>query len=545
MTDLSSSEKSDSQGVSDQKESRLFLAPRIFACFSFICFLVLSLAIRVHLIGIALERDEGEYAYIGSQILAGHPLFASAYTMKLPGTAMMYALFELISGQTVVAIRLGMLNVNLITTFGIYLLSRRFLDRSFSALAAGFYLCLSISRSVLGPMAHATHFVVLFSTYGFWLLLGPASQKNRILLLVAGLLFGLSILMKQSNAPVVLFAGIWVVLTDLKISKKQAVKSGALFAAGVLAPYLILVASIIGSGAFKSFWFWTVTYAKAYASLIDYHRGVLRAVSCTLNFCTGIEWIVGLALVGLVIAIFYPETRRHRFFLIGAFICASFTVSLDLFFRPHYYVLLLPFLSLLAAYAIRHMMSLLRSAALAALISCALIVGATYYSVQSLWDTEYKVEPAVITDQLYGDISFFNMSGQLATFIDGTTPSSATIAVIGSEPQIYYLSRRKAVIPYLYFYPLMENQKFSKWMEADYIHRIETARPDVIAVDEMDLQDDNEYHHCPREFVVWLSHYITKHYSYGYATGCHKRNPMPLFKQDRNSINFWVFRRHN
>jgi hypothetical protein len=91
----------------------------------------------------------------------------------------------------------------------------------------------------------------------------------------------------------------------------------------------------------------------------------------------------------------------------------------------------------------------------------------------------------------------------------------------------------------------MENQKFSKWMEADYIHRIETARPDVIAVDEMDLQDDNEYHHCPREFVVWLSHYITKHYSYGYATGCHKRNPMPLFKQDRNSINFWVFRRHN
>ncbi len=44
------------------------------------------LAIRIRLLGIPLERDEGEYAYAGQLMLQGIPPYKLAYNMKFPGT---------------------------------------------------------------------------------------------------------------------------------------------------------------------------------------------------------------------------------------------------------------------------------------------------------------------------------------------------------------------------------------------------------------------------------------------------------------------------
>ena len=45
----------------------------------------LVVAIRIRLLGIPLERDEGEYAYAGQLILQGIPPYKLAYNMKFPG----------------------------------------------------------------------------------------------------------------------------------------------------------------------------------------------------------------------------------------------------------------------------------------------------------------------------------------------------------------------------------------------------------------------------------------------------------------------------
>src|SRR5205814_80959 len=49
------------------------------------------IAIRIRLLGIPLERDEGEYAYAGQLILQGIPPYKLAYNMKFPGTYAAYA----------------------------------------------------------------------------------------------------------------------------------------------------------------------------------------------------------------------------------------------------------------------------------------------------------------------------------------------------------------------------------------------------------------------------------------------------------------------
>ena len=58
-------------------------------------------AIRIRLLGIPLERDEGEYAYAGQLILQGIPPYKLVYNMKFPGTYAAYALIMSIFGQTI------------------------------------------------------------------------------------------------------------------------------------------------------------------------------------------------------------------------------------------------------------------------------------------------------------------------------------------------------------------------------------------------------------------------------------------------------------
>ncbi len=117
-------------------------------------------AIRFRLRSMPLERDEGEYAYIGQLMLQGIPPYKLAYTMKLPGTQTAYALLMAIFGQTPQGIRTGVLLLNAATTVLVYLLGKRLTDRLSGVVAAACYALLSTSFTVLGLSAHATHFVV-------------------------------------------------------------------------------------------------------------------------------------------------------------------------------------------------------------------------------------------------------------------------------------------------------------------------------------------------------------------------------------------------
>jgi hypothetical protein len=86
------------------------------------------IAIRIRLLGIPLERDEGEYAYAGQLILQGVPPYQLAYNMKFPGTYAAYAVIMSIFGQTVAGIHLGLLLINVATVVLIFFLGRQLVN---------------------------------------------------------------------------------------------------------------------------------------------------------------------------------------------------------------------------------------------------------------------------------------------------------------------------------------------------------------------------------------------------------------------------------
>src|SRR5436189_546381 len=87
--------------------------------------LLFVVVVRVRLLSVPLERDEGEYAYAGQLILEGIPPYQLIYNVKLPGIYAAYASLMAIFGQTTFGIHLGLLFVNLGAVVLIFFLARR------------------------------------------------------------------------------------------------------------------------------------------------------------------------------------------------------------------------------------------------------------------------------------------------------------------------------------------------------------------------------------------------------------------------------------
>ncbi|MBE3145249.1 MAG: glycosyltransferase family 39 protein, partial [Planctomycetes bacterium] len=152
--------------------------------------IITAAVIRGQLLSLPLERDEGEYAYIAQQMLKGVPPYISAYSMKLPGIYVVYAMIMFVFGQTHTGIHLGLLIFNAATIFVVFLLAKKMFGSTAAAAAGGAYAVLSMTAQVTGLWANAEHFVVLPALVGLLLICNSNGKTGHVRLLIAGLLFG-------------------------------------------------------------------------------------------------------------------------------------------------------------------------------------------------------------------------------------------------------------------------------------------------------------------------------------------------------------------
>ncbi len=90
----------------------------------------MAVGVRLRLLSMPLERDEGEYAYMGQLMLQGIPPYQLAFNIKMPGTYAAYAMVMALFGESASGIHLGFLFVNLGTLALLYFLARRWLDEA-------------------------------------------------------------------------------------------------------------------------------------------------------------------------------------------------------------------------------------------------------------------------------------------------------------------------------------------------------------------------------------------------------------------------------
>ena len=76
----------------------------------------------------------------------------------------------------------------------------------------------------------------------------------------------------------------------------------------------------------------------------------------------------------------------------------------------------------------------------------------------------------------------FPESVKIGEYLRAESTPSDTIAVLGSEPQIYFYAQRPSATGYIYTYSLMEPQPYARQMQREMIHEIETARPKFLVL---------------------------------------------------------------
>ncbi len=439
--------------------------------------------IRFRLREMPLERDEGEYAYSGQLLLQGIPPYKLAYNMKLPGIYAAYAAILAAFGESPAGIHIGLLLINAATTLLLCLLTARLFGRLTGIVAASSYALLSTSSSVMGFEAHATHFVVLPALVGILLLLMALQSERRWLFFLSGIFSGIAVLMKQHGIFFVFFCFLYLVWNDWKRNNgaQAIIRHGAAFAIGVILPYATVCIFLYEVGVFREFWFWTVSYAGEYSKM-GWHRAVRAFLENSRSVAGPAVPIWILAAVGMSAPFWSPGVRRQAPFLIGLFLCSFLALCPGAYFRPHYFILLLPAAAILVGVAVSSAteeIARTREYSSLAIIPVLVFAASFGYAVVHQRQSYFSMDPIAVFQTTYPD-SPFVPAVRVADYIKENSSETTRIAVVGSEPEIYFYARRHSAIGYLYMYSLVVRQKYTIRMREEMMRELETNRPEYL-----------------------------------------------------------------
>jgi hypothetical protein len=447
--------------------------------------LVIVAIVRLRLLNLPLERDEGEYAYSGQLMLQGIPPYQLAYNMKFPGTYAAYAVIMKLFGETPAGIHFGVLLMTTATALMLFWLGKKILDETAGIIAAVIYAVLAASPSMLGLAGHATHFAAFFATAGLCVMWKARRSENWLTALAFGILFGVAVLMKQQAIVIGAWAGIGFAVTcfhntQMPVSKRfLAVVSCAV---GMILPLVLCCLILWRAGVFKNFWFWTVEYAEKYASIVPVDQAP-RIFWQNFSWVTHNDYLLWLvAAAGLVLIWFDERLQKNRAWLLGFSVASALSVCPDFYFRKHYFLLALPALALLAGGAVSTTSFLWNKKNYASQAGnwpvwvCAWMVAFTFWTNRQIW---FVQTPTQISRATYG-ADPFPEAQPVAGYLSANSLPDACVAVLGSEPEIYFLSGRHSATGYIYTYGLMEPQPFAHQMQKEMIGQIETNSPEFI-----------------------------------------------------------------
>jgi len=417
-----------------------------------------------------------------------------------------------IFGQTEAGIRIGFLLINAATILLVFALGKRLFGTTAAVVSSASYALLSVGPRVDGFAGHATHLVALAALAGLWLLLKGTEKRGNWWIFTAGLLLGTAIVMKQPGAVFAVFGGLYLLTAEgWGIRKmRESIPRLAWFGAGVILPFGLTCLVLWRAGVFAKFWFWTFAYA--------YQYGTNRSAAEGWNFLAAILpsivlpdvglWL--LAGVGLSAFLWSRKGQAHAKFLVGLLLFSCIGLSAGLYFRRHYFILVLPALSLLVGFAITATAELLEQRfpgksmrSLPILAFLGMLALSFYHHAYFL----FRADPVSASQLAYWPDPFPE-TRRIARYLGQHASPGAKVAVLGSEPQIFFYSGLRSATGYIYMYSLTERQKYALRMQLEAIAEIEAAQPEYLVY----VRDWVVWPESERTIFNWAEKYIDNHY---------------------------------
>jgi dolichyl-phosphate-mannose-protein mannosyltransferase len=402
--------------------------------------------------------------------------------MKMPGVYVLEAGALSLFGRSVDGVHLGLLATTSISTVLAFFLGRRLFDARVGVATAAAFATLTLNPHLLGLAAYAEHFVVLFVLLGTLLLVEALDRDRAALVALSGLLFGCAFLVKQSGGVFAVFAFASILHRRLIARERdpaRGVREAIAFSLAAVVPFGVVALFLLGTGTFGNFWFWTFQYAAQYGAAEPARVALRNLRRSSAQFLPASWPIVAGAIVTLPLLWRDRELARRRAFLVFFIVCSVLAVmSAGFYFRQHYFLLMTPAIAVLAGaapFALARWVTPARARVAIVLVVAFVLVGPINELVVER-TLLLAASPLSFSREIYGR-NPFPESVEIARYIDRHSSENDAIAVIGSEPQIYFYARRPAATGYIYMYPLMEEQPYARAMQRHMIGELEAARP--------------------------------------------------------------------
>ena len=338
------------------------------------------------------------------------------------------------------------------------------------------------------------------------------------------------------------------------------------------------------AGTFEKFWFWTVEYARTYVEQISLGDGI-QIFWQNVPGVIGPNWPVWLlALVGAIALACTTGVPGRRTFVFGFLAFSFLCVCPGFYFRQHYFIVLLPCIAMLAGVGFTTVVDLAawlgtvdaaasgRNAPLHAqrrdlpktkaaapapsAVGSGLVVGlaallpmaAVAWPVYLQSGFFFSWPPDRACRRVYGPNPFLECP-QIAKYIKDHSEPDDRIAVIGSEPEIYFDADRQSATGYIYTYALMEPHPFARTMQDEMIQEIEAAKPEFLVYMNVDTVSWLPRPNSDMHILEWMTQYVSQHY---FPVGLvdiisaeqtdYKWDADAIGAQPRSKYHLWVFR---
>lgn len=450
---------------------------------------ILLTVIRINLLEVPFERDEGAYAYLGKQVLLGKIPYVDFFELKFPFMYYSYALLVSLFGYSLIGLHMAFLVVNLFSFVLLFLIISKLFDNITGVISATAYGLFSLSLYASGFTAQSEHLVVFAMLLGAFFYVFAFKSNNKWMLILSGVFLSISFLIKQ-NA--VFYIGIlfFAVLFNPQLSfKKKIIQYGFLLVGGFI-PVVITLLVIWMQGALEEMIYWTFHGSSGYIStnlwgmMVENVIYMIKRISQTHM---GLWIASGLGFLTI------PFLKIKWQYKIVAFLVVVFsfaTVFPGLRFFGHYWLFIYPAMGVLVGLAYFALKSILPKYVLLIL---PVFIGLFAFNIYKNDGYYFTDNPENMLRMAY-NTDLFTATKQASDLLNEKMSEEDELLVLGFEPQMYVYTQKQAPIRFHWMKQLAKMR--------DTVRRKEFMK---IAVDKL--------YKNPPEYMVYIPFFIEEDYA--------------------------------
>ena len=448
------------------------------------CLIVFIMFARSKFSMIPFERDEGIYGYYGKLLLEGKIPYKDFYEQKFPGLFYFYGLMVALSGDTVEGLHNGFMFLNIGSIILIYFTGRNLFSPIAGIISATTYAFVSFDPSLSGFTVQAEQGVAFFISLGLFFYSVLNKNKKWQYVFLMGLAFGFALMIKTNAVFLVLWGG-FIIIIDFFFSEKKIFKDLVsqvlIYSGGVFLVVAVLFLIIFLKGSFKDMIFWAYEIPKKYVGKIplsigiQYFKGGAQAIISNYEFF----WIHSF--LAVVVCFIKPVSNKQRLFGLTLLFFSFCTIVPGFYFYGHYWIQTVPGLAVAAGLTYYCIITVVQNRfnikfnglkyiylGIFGVFTCYHVSAFSGYYLTPDYETILRV--------VYGD-NPFPEAMEIGDFINANAKPEDGLVLIGSEPEIYFYTKKRSPSRHAYFSAIVDNVPEHKAWQREFSSDVEKAKP--------------------------------------------------------------------